>query len=249
MTFVGDRVAPGSAPRLPIVDLLRGLAIAQMVAYHFIYDLDYFGWLELAMTRDQPWVAWRAAIVTQFVFLVGIGLSLRSSFKPGASDFWRRWLQVAAAALLVSVGSALMFGPRWIWFGVLHFVAAALLLGRPLQRLGAWNLALGAVLLAVGLTVKVAEFNAPPWAAIGLAQRKPATEDYVPLLPWFGVVLLGMGAAALWRRAGWKVPPGLTALDSPPARLLRAAGRWPLTIYLLHQPVLIGALWLVRRLV
>ena len=58
-----------------------------------------------------------------------------------------------------------------------------------------------------------------------------------------------MGAAALWRRAGWKVPPGLTALESPPARLLRAAGRWPLTIYLLHQPVLIGTLWLVRRLV
>ena len=172
MTFVGDRVAPGLAPRLPIVDLLRGLAIAQMVAYHFIYDLDYFGWLALAMTRDQPWVGWRTAIVTQFVFLVGIGLSLRSSFKPGASDFWRRWLQVAAAALLVSVGSALMFGPRWIWFGVLHFVAAALLLGRPLQRFGAWNLAFGAVLLAIGLTVKVAEFNAPPWATIGLAQTQ-----------------------------------------------------------------------------
>jgi uncharacterized membrane protein len=249
MTFVGDSADHGAAPRLPIVDLLRGLAIAQMVAYHFIYDLDYFGWLTLAMTRDPPWVAWRTAIVTQFVFLVGVGLSLRSSFKPGVGDFWRRWVQVAAAALLVSLGSALMFGSRWIWFGVLHFVAAALLLGRPLQRLGAWNLVLGAVLLVVGLTVELTAFDAAPWATIGLAQRKPATEDYVPLLPWFGVVLVGMAAGALWRRTGWRVPRGMTTLDSPPSRLLRAAGRWPLTIYLLHQPALIGTLWLVRRLV
>ena len=249
MTPVRDDVAAGPAPRLPLVDLLRGLAIAQMVAYHFIYDLDYYGWLDLAMTRDQPGVAWRTAIVGQFVFLVGIGLSLRSSFKPGSGDFWRRWLQVAGAALLVSVGSALMFGPRWIWFGVLHFVAVALLLGRPLQRLGAWNLALGAMLLAVGVGVKLAAFNPAPWAAIGLALRKPATEDYVPLLPWFGIVLLGLGAGTLWRRAGWSVPPGLQHLDSAPARLLRTAGRWPLTIYLLHQPVLLGALWLVRRVV
>jgi uncharacterized membrane protein len=247
MTLVRDAVAELASPRLPVVDLLRGLAIAQMVIYHFIYDLDYYGWVDLAMTREQPWVAWRTAIVSQFVFLVGIGLGLRSSFRPGPGDFWRRWAQVAGAALLVSVGSAAMFGPRWIWFGVLHFVAAALLLGRPLQRLGAWNLGLGVVLLAIGLSVKLAALNAAPWAAIGLALRKPATEDYVPLLPWFGIVLLGLGAGALWRRAGWTVPPALQRLDSPPARLLRTAGRWPLTIYLLHQPALLGTLWLVRR--
>jgi len=249
MTFRRDHPAPGAPSRLAVVDLLRGLAIAQMVVYHFIYDLSHFGWLALAMTRDQPWVAWRSAIVSQFVFLVGLGLSLRSAYKPGAGAFWRRWLQVAAAALLVSAGSALMFGPRWIWFGVLHFVAVALLLGRPLQRFGAWNLLLGAALLGIGLTLKLAAFDAAPWSAIGLAARKPATEDYVPLLPWFGVVLLGLGAGTLWRRAGWHVPPGLADLDSSPARLLRAAGRWPLTIYLLHQPVLLGILWLVRRLV
>ena len=74
-------------PRLRLVDALRGLAVAQMIAYHFIYDIAYFGWIELAMTRDQPWVAWRTAIVTQFLLLVGVSLVLRTSFKPSAADF------------------------------------------------------------------------------------------------------------------------------------------------------------------
>ena len=93
------------APRLPLVDALRGLAVAQMIVYHFIYDLAYFGWIDLVMTRDQPWVAWRTAIVTQFLLLVGVSLVLRTSFKPSTADFWKRWAQIAVAALLVSVGS------------------------------------------------------------------------------------------------------------------------------------------------
>ncbi len=61
--------------RLPIVDALRGFAVAQMIVYHFIYDLNYFGWVKLRMLTDQPWTGWRTAIVTQFVLLVGVGLT------------------------------------------------------------------------------------------------------------------------------------------------------------------------------
>ncbi|HWL74107.1 MAG TPA: heparan-alpha-glucosaminide N-acetyltransferase domain-containing protein, partial [Burkholderiaceae bacterium] len=140
-----------SAPRLQLVDALRGFAVAQMIVYHFIYDLAYFGWVNLAMTRDQPWIAWRSAIVTQFLLLVGVSLVLRTSFKPSAADFWKRWTQIAAAALLVSIGSWLVFGQRFIYFGILHFVAAALLLARPLLRLKAWNIVAGIACIAIGV--------------------------------------------------------------------------------------------------
>ena len=112
-------------PRLPIIDALRGLAVAQMIVYHFIYDLNHFGWVQLQMKADQPWLGWRTAIVTQFLLLVGVSLVLRMSFKPGLRDFLRRWAEVAAAAALVSLGSWLVFGPRFIWFGILHFIALA----------------------------------------------------------------------------------------------------------------------------
>ena len=236
------------AARLPLIDALRGLAVAQMIVYHFIYDLKYFGWVQLAMTRDQPWVGWRTAIVTQFLLLVGVSLVLRATRRPGEREFWSRWTQVAAAAALVSAGSWLLFGPRFIWFGILHFIAVALLLGRLALPLGAWNLALGTLLIGVGVLVSSPMFDAAPWSAIGLMTFKPRTEDYVPLLPWMGVVLLGIGAATLWRQRGFALTPALATLNAAPPRVLMLLGTWALTVYLLHQPLIMGALWAVKRL-
>ncbi len=236
------------ASRLRLVDALRGFAVAQMIVYHFIYDLAHFGWVDLAMTRDQPWIAWRTAIVTQFLMLVGMSLVLRTSFKPSASDFWKRWAQIAAAALLVSVGSWLVFGQRFIYFGILHFVAAALLIARPLLMLNVWNIALGAACIVIGLAYSNELFNTPPATIIGFMTFKPRTEDYVPLFPWIGVVLLGAGLAARWQRAQWRIPAALIPLNERAPRWLLFLGTWALTIYLVHQPILMGAMTLLRKL-
>lgn len=237
-----------SSPRLALVDVLRGFAVAQMIVYHFIYDLNYFGWLKLSMLTDQPWVGWRAAIVTQFVLLVGVGLVLRDSFKPGLREFWRRWAQIAAAALLVSIGSAAVFGPRFIWFGILHFVAAALILVRPFVRVGPWNLVIGGAVVAFGLLYANRLFNDAPFSLIGLVTQKPRTEDYVPLLPWLGVVLIGAGLGSVWQQHAWSIPAVLRPLNERPPRLLLLLGTWALTVYLLHQPILMGLLWLVHSM-
>jgi uncharacterized membrane protein len=241
-------VNPQPSQRLAVVDLARGLAIAQMVAYHFVYDLNYFGWVSVNVTQEPGWILWRNAIVSQFLLLVGIGVGLGRASGRSEWRFWQRWWQIAAAAALVSVVSAWLFGPRWIWFGILQFVALALLLVRPLTRLGAINLAIGAALLALGLFVSDSWFDPPMRSWIGFSAHKPATEDYVPVFPWLGVVVVGIGAAALWRRR--ESAPGYRPLDvqMSPARLLQFLGRWPLTIYLVHQPMLMGALLLIQRL-
>jgi uncharacterized membrane protein len=233
--------------RLALVDMLRGFAVAQMIVYHFIYDLNHFGWVSLRMLSDQPWIGWRAAIVTQFLLLVGVSLVLRTSFKPRLANFAARWAQVAAAAALVSIGSWLVFGPRFIWFGILHFIAAALLLVRPLLGLGAWNIALGIAAVVAGLTLADPSFNETPANIVGFVSQKPRTEDYVPLFPWLGVVLLGAGLGSLWQRAGWRVPTALAALNTHPPRILVLLGTWALTVYLAHQPVLMGVLSLLKK--
>jgi uncharacterized membrane protein len=235
-------------PRLALIDALRGFAVAQMIVYHFIYDLNYFGWVEVAMTRDQPWVAWRTAIVTQFLLLVGVSLVLRTAYKPAWRDFWPRWAQIAGAAVLVSAGTWVVFGPRYVWFGILHFIALALVLARPLVALGAWNLLLGGAAVALGLLVKDATFNPTPLNIVGLVTLKPRTEDYVPLFPWFGVVLIGVALGALWQRRGFALAPALRGLNETPPRWLVFLGVWSLTVYLVHQPVLMGALWVVRTI-
>src|SRR5258708_5281133 len=119
--------ANGPSQRLPVADLARGLAIVQMVVYHFIYDLSYFGWLHIEMTREPGWIAWRSAIVSQFLLVVGIGIGLGDATGRSRTRFWRRWLQISGAPALASIASAWLFGPRLIWVVILHFAALALL--------------------------------------------------------------------------------------------------------------------------
>ena len=82
----------------------------------------------------------------------------------------------------------------------------------------------------------------------GLAEteeRKPATEDYVPVLPWLGVMWWGMatGQWMLAHRRAW-----LTGVLPRLAHPLAVLGRWSLSFYMLHQPVLIGILMAVAWL-
>src|SRR5262249_17854427 len=159
-------------------------------------------------------------------------------FKPAWSDFWRRWLQIAGAAALVSLGSWWMFRDRFIFFGILHYVAVALILARLLVPLGRLNLVLGAAALLAGLLFKDAAFNATEITGIGFAARKPLTEDYVPIFPWIGVTLIGVGLGAVWQRAQFAIAPRLQSLHQSPPRWLVFLGTWALTIYLVHQPIL-----------
>ena len=74
---------------------------------------------------------------------------------------------------------------------------------------------------------------------VGLVTHKPVTEDFVPLLPWLGVMWWG-AAAGQWllaHRRGW-----LAGAVARPLAPLAALGRWPLSFYMLHQPLLIGAI-------
>jgi len=229
------------------VDLFRGLAILQMVAYHFCYDLNHFGWIHAAMTREPGWIAWSTLIVTQFLFVAGVTMVLAhdGQARPALS---RRWWQIAGCAALVSAASALLFGPRWIWFGVLHFVAVSQLLLRPMLRLGGYNLLAGFVVLALGLGVSLTAFAPDALSWIGFSPVKPRTEDFVPLLPWLGVVLLGMGAGSLWHASRAPAAQALRRIEGSTWALPQLLGRWPLTIYMLHQPLLFAVFDSLRRL-
>lgn len=219
------------------LDALRGLAIVWMAAFHFSFDLNHFGWLQQNFYRDPFWTLQRTAIVGLFLFCAGGGQALAVLTGQGARRFWRRWAQIAGCALLVSAGSALMFPNSWISFGVLHGIAVMLVM----LRLG---LSRASTLLLVALALAallVPQFVAEPvfdtrWTNwVGLVTRKPVTEDYVPVLPWLGVMLLGFAVS--------RARPQLWAGVVPVAlRPLAVLGRWSLSFYMLHQPVLMGLL-------
>jgi uncharacterized membrane protein len=233
--------------RFDRLDALRGLAVVWMVAYHFGFDLNHFGWLQPRQSphSDPVWVAHRTVILGLFLFCAGLGQAVALQAGQGWPRFWRRWAQVAGCAVLVSAGSALVFPRSWIAFGVLHAMAVMLIAARWLAPLrgGLWMLA--AVMLVLPAVWRHELFNASWLSWTGLVTRKPITEDYVPLLPWFGVMLAGL-AAGQWllaHRPEWLSGPLPSALS-----LLAVPGRWSLSVYMVHQPLFFGLLMGVQAL-
>ncbi|KPF52487.1 hypothetical protein D621_11520 [beta proteobacterium AAP51] len=250
--------APGSlAPsaRFDRLDALRGVAIVWMAVFHFCFDLNHFGLWEprQLFTRDPFWTTQRTAIVSLFLLCAGLGQAVALQALPGATlrqrydrRFWRRWAQVAGCAVLVSAGSALMFPQTWISFGVLHGMAVMLLLARLLAPLRGWLWPLGALCLALPHLVQHAFFDSRLTNWLGLVTRKPFTEDFVPVLPWLGVMLWGLAAGQ------WLLQHRQAVLAGAVPALLRplaVLGRWSLSFYMLHQPVFIGGLmaWMALR--
>jgi len=237
--------APSSRGRFDRLDALRGVAIVWMAIFHFCYDLNYFGFIQQNLLQDPKWTLQRTAIVTLFLLCAGAGQEIASHQGQPLARFWKRWAQVAGCALLVSLASWVMFPRSWISFGVLHGIAVMLIIVRFTASWGVARIGLGVVAIALPRLVQHPFFDSRATDWVGLVTHLPVTEDYVPVLPWLGVMLWGQaaGAWALRRRPGW-LHGALPAALAP----LAALGRWPLTFYMLHQPLLIGALLAWQRL-
>ncbi len=227
--------------RLARLDALRGLAIVWMALFHFGFDLNHFGLMHPVQSfhHDPLWTTQRTCIVSLFLFCAGVGQAAAYEAHQSWPRFWRRWAQVAACALLVSLGSATMFPRSWIFFGVLHGMAVMLVVVRVAAPLGGWLWLLGALAIAAPFGLQHPFFDGRYISWLGLVTHKPLTEDYVPVLPWLGVMLWGVAAGrwALRHRRAWLAGGVPRAL-----RPLATLGRWSLSFYMLHQPLLIGAL-------
>ena len=238
------------ATRMDRLDALRGLAIVWMALFHLAFDLNHFGLLDTRYNfhRDALWATQRTCIVSLFLLCAGLGQACALHRPEGAgltAGFWRRWAQIAGCAMLVSLGSAWMFPRSWISFGVLHGMAVMLILTRGAAPLRAWLWPLGALCIALPRLVQHRFFDQPFSHWVGLVTHKPITEDWVPVLPWLGVMLWGLalGQWLLQRRPVWLAGPLPGALKP-----LAVLGRWSLSFYMLHQPVFIGALLAGRGL-
>jgi len=213
-----------------------------MIGYHFCFDLRWFGYAAWDFERDARWIAARSAILGTFLLLAGVSLVLASRRPHARATFLRHVAQVGGAALLVTIASRLAFPGSFIRFGVLHAIAVSLLLARPLVERPRLAFVAGIVVVVAGLAFAHPFFDRDPVGWLGFMTEKPVTEDYVPLFPWTGVLLLGIAAG--------HALAGRLAVLGPLTRLpgaLAAMGRHGLLVYLVHQPLLIAALWLATQ--
>jgi uncharacterized membrane protein len=237
------------APRIHLIDTLRGLALIAMASYHFTWDLEYFGYVGPGTATQGFFRIYARCIASSFLFLVGVSLVLAHGRGIRWQPFRKRLAMVAAAAIVISVATWFIFADEWIYFGILHNIVLSSLIGLLFVRLPWVVPALVAILIVAAMLV---DNTAMPglmdsplfdtrWLAwIGFAEMPPRSNDYVPLFPWVAAMLAGMAAAGLVTTRGWQ--HRLAGIQTR-QNILTMAGRHSLAFYLIHQPVLLGLLY------
>ena len=238
--------------RLWEVDFFRGLAILLMVIFHLAFDLNYFRIYEIDMSGGF-WFYLARLTASLFLLLVGISLTLSHSRARLAGQLsqypfrlWKRSLWILSLATGITLVTYILIGRGFIVFGILHLISISILLAYPLLRLGRMNALLGLAAILLGLYIQQLDVDFFWLIWLGLAPRDFVSLDYVPLFPWFGMVLMGMaGGTLLYPDLVRRFPlPDIS--NCLLARGLIFLGRNSLAIYIIHQPLLLGLIYLAE---
>lgn len=232
--------------RLWEVDFARGIGIMMMLASNFVTDIQFFTdyW-----QNEGFW--WLFARITAFLFVFLVGLSLTISYarakRQGKAKFWKyleRGLYVLALGLAISVVTYFFLGENYIRFGVLHLIGISIILAYPFLKLRkGLSLIAGMAVILAGILLPAFAVNTDKLLWLGLRTSEFSSVDYFPLLPWFGVVLIGVFFGKLLYKDGRR---GLLKLPKMSERNpICFLGRHSLFIYFIHQPIFIGILWLL----
>lgn len=250
-TFAPDEPNSEIFPRKPrgrvaILDVVRGAAIVAMVIYHGLLDMGprFFGIIEVDAIDNPLLKVFARSILSTFLFLVGIGLVLSSRNGVNTVKFLRRVVWTAAAAGLVTAVTLVAVPEAYVRFGVLHAIALSTVIGLLFVRARIWiTLTVALLVLFIPTLPSANYFESTYLIWIGISHNLPAMMDYVPLFPWFGVVLLGIvagqaGLSKIEDVSRWRPTGSL-------AKGLEFLGKNSLVAYLVHQPILMAVIFFI----
>ncbi|MFT6268388.1 MAG: putative membrane protein [Alphaproteobacteria bacterium] len=231
------------------LDIVRTFAIVLMVIFHFIYDVKFFGYVDWDTPDGFGWQQFRWVIISLFFLCLGISLTFAHKHSFRKKKFLFRVSQIAFAALIISVATYFALPKNWIFFGVLHFLAFA-------SCIVVWFVKMPKISLCIGLTfflIGALQLVPVRWPFHLLSDNLPSyTNDYVAIVPWLGMVFLGITIA----HTKWFIGDPLSpkSLNAPVDKQVNSRtwliwpGQHSLSIYLLHQPIMMAALYLISSL-
>jgi len=241
-----------SSERFWEIDVLRGIAILMMITYHVIFDLNYFGFTSTDL-NSLPVLLFLYPVGTLFLLLVGISLTLSYSRVKQTLTRNQLWIKyfnrgssIFGLGLLITLVTWVYPHNGFIVFGVLHCIGLSILLAYPFIRSRLSALLVGVICIGIGVVLRISVTVDFPWLLwLGFVPTQFYTLDYFPLLPWVGVVLVGIFLGnSLYQNniRSFRLKDYSQFIIT---RLFCFLGRHSLIIYLLHQLIIVGILYLV----
>ncbi len=219
------------------LDFFRGIALFFMVYFHLVYDMKEFFGYDVVYGKGLNFYIGKAS-VTLFILISGISCSLsRSNVKRG--------LKLLGVALLVSLFSYL-YNPEFvIKFGIIHFFAAAMLLYPLFSRLpNSLLLVLGTLIIALGQWTSRLNVSFDYLFPFGVTSPGFTSSDYYSLIPWLGLFLYGI----VLGKTLYSKKESLFNF-SLPSNPISFMGQHTLLLYVIHQPLIVGVLWVIEHYV
>lgn len=241
-----------SGKRYCLIDSLRGLALVNMLVFHFLYDIYMVYGVDPRWAMYPGVVAWERYICVSFILISGISLNF-------SRHAYRRGLIINACGLLITAVTALVMPEQIIIFGILNLIGCSMLLTQALRKWleklnpfvgAAVSFALFAFFFGVSrqylgffdvrlLELPDALYRANYFAAFGIHNSEFFSADYFPLFAWMFLFICGFFlwravCALRWEQAfTFKIP------------VLGFIGKYTLWIYMIHQPILMGICFLI----
>jgi len=228
------------------IDTLRGIAVILMICFHFLYDLNYFHYVSVDL-HNNFFLVYVYFTATLFLLLVGISATLRYSHlqKTFTKDkikynFFFRGLFIFCLGLLITFVSWLYIPEGFIIFGVLHCIGISIIFAYPFIHYIIQPFVLGFLFIVFGIFLKTLRFDFPWLLWLGFTPYNFYTVDYFPLLPWFGVVLIGVSIGNILYENGFRKFFLKDKTHLVIIKIVTFFGRHSLIIYFLHQIIFIG---------
>ncbi len=219
--------------RVRIIDYLRVLAILVMIAYHLAYDLSTFYGFQINVFSG-PWKLLEQACAGLFLILVGWSFLLSWKRTPVWQKYVKRGIGILGYGIIVSIATFLFDPTTYVRFGILHLIGVSIMMLPLFTKLGRWVLVPACIVIALGSQIPRGTVTSSFVLPIGFTIPGFQSVDYFPLLPWFGITLLGLAIGNAYRQ---KTPS--TGTPGRLSTIIAAVSKHSLMIYMLHQPILL----------
>jgi uncharacterized membrane protein len=221
------------------IDFFRGIAVIMMIIFHLLFYINYFEFIQLNLYSG---FIGKFQMIIPLIFLTVSGISSSIQKIKNKRRILFRGLKLMSLALLITLITFLLFPNDFVFFGIIHLIASCIIIFYFIKN-DSFALILGLIILISSYIVNHYVVNFKYLSILGFKYVNLNTFDYYPLIPWFGIFLIGtyIGSKFYLNKKAKKIGNKLI-------NYVCFIGKHSLKIYFIHIILLFGSFWILQKI-